>query len=92
MQTLGKPFTGAEAKKRLHFSCGGVAGARRLPFPFGALLNRALMFISSFIKEPGRGGRGRRMERPDHLYPQVCEVGGLRGCVHVEARKKSRRN
>lgn len=34
-------------------------GVTRLPFPFRTLLNQALMFISSFIKEPGAGGERR---------------------------------
>lgn len=28
----------------------------RLPFPFRMVLNQVLMFIFSFIKEPGAGG------------------------------------
>lgn len=59
MKTLEEPFTGAEAK-RLHFSMGASRGFQgpdeAARFPFRLLRNQALMFIFSFIREPGAGG------------------------------------
>lgn len=81
--------------KKATFSSGGVAGAPRLPFPFGALLNRALM--------PGVGGVGGWEARgkggqEENGAPPPSLSRSLRGgrmeeqarCVHVEARKKAR--
>lgn len=54
--------------KKATFASGGVAGAPRLPFPFGALLNRALMSISSLI---GTRGREEKAAPPPSLSPRL---------------------
>lgn len=61
-------------------------GVTRPPFPFRTLLNRALMFISSFIKEPGAGGEwsARTISLPKSRGGWIWE----QGCVHVEEGRK----
>lgn len=81
--------------KKATFFSGGVAGARRLPFAFGALLNRALMPGGG---EGGTGGAGwgraagGEWSAPTIFIPKPARWADEEQarCVHVEARKKAR--